>query len=132
MKNGTPQNVANTAWACATLGYEAPFLFDQLDRHLDRLLEKWNSQNIANTCYAIAILGLSKESEASLAKLWDRAIHLFVIGQEFVDKDVLSARADTDVCESERREFVRSSRDDDAKNRIGVSKIGRQFGVQVF
>ena len=86
VENGTPQDVANTAWACATLGYEALFLFDELDRHLDGRLEEWNAQSIANTCYAIAILGLSKESEASLTKLWERAIHLFVIGQEFVDK----------------------------------------------
>ena len=87
VEKGTPQAIANTAWACASLGYEAPFLFDELDRHLDERLEKWNAQNIANTCYAIAVLGLSKESEVSLAKLWERAIHLFVIGQEFADKD---------------------------------------------
>ena len=87
MKEGKPQNVANTAWACATLGYEAPNLFAEIDRHLDGRLEEWNAQSITNTCYAIAILGLSKEFEASLTKLWERAIHLFVIGQEFVDKD---------------------------------------------
>ena len=85
-KDWNPQVVANTAWACASLGYEASFLFDKLDLHLDRHLEKWNAQDIANTCYAIAILGLSKESETSLTKLWERAIHLFVIGQDFVDK----------------------------------------------
>jgi hypothetical protein len=31
MKEGNPQNVANRAWACATLGFDAPNLFAEID-----------------------------------------------------------------------------------------------------
>ena len=89
--------------------------------------EKWNAQSIANTCYAIAILGLSKESEASLTKLWERAIHLFVIGQEFVDKDFWQLAQTLIFAKANGVNlFVRPSRDDDEEDGIGVSKIGRQ------
>ena len=86
LRKGTPQDVANTAWAFATLGFEASALFSELDQHADRLIEHGNSQDISNTCYAIAVLGKSKDSEALLAKLWDKAIELFITGEEFIDE----------------------------------------------
>ena len=81
MENGNPQNVANTAWACATLGYEAPFLFDQLDRHLDRRLEKWNAQVLPIRATPLLswalqrVQGFSREAlgkERSSCSLWEQ------------------------------------------------------------
>ena len=89
VETGESQAVANSAWACATLGIEAPNLFAEVDRHLDKLLEQGNLQVICNTCYAISVLGLHKESEKSLAKLWDRAIELFVNGEYFSHEEIL-------------------------------------------
>jgi len=86
MVEGKPQHIANTAWAFATLGFKASALFSELDQHADGLIEHGNSQVISNTCYAIAVLGKSKDSYALLAKLWDRAIELFVTGEEFIDE----------------------------------------------
>jgi len=86
VKKGNPQDVANTVWAFATLEFEASALFFELDHHADRLIEHGNPQDISNTCYAIAVSGKSKDSEALLAKLWDRAIELFVTGEEFIDE----------------------------------------------
>jgi len=86
VKTGTPQNVANTAWAFAILGFEASALFSQLDHPAVRVIEHGSPQDISNMCYAIAVLGKNKDSEALLAKLWDRAIELFITGEEFIDE----------------------------------------------
>ena len=88
VEEGTPQNVANTAWACATLGYEARKLLAAIDQHLDVILKEDNVQNVSNICYAIAVLGLSKQSETSLAKLWDRAIEFFIAEKDFRDENL--------------------------------------------
>ena len=87
VEEGTPQDVANTAWAFATLGFAAPKLLTAIDQHLDMILKEGNVQNVTNICYAFAVLGLSKQSETSLAKLWDRAIEVFIAEEEFRDVD---------------------------------------------
>ena len=88
MEEGNPQDVANTAWACATLGYEALELFIELDRHADRLIEHANPQEISNTCYAIAVSGKSKNFDSLLGKLWGRAIELFASDVDFIDEEL--------------------------------------------
>ena len=57
MTEGDPQNVANTAWACATLGYDAPLLFAEIDRRSKWLVEEGVPQAVANTAWACATLG---------------------------------------------------------------------------
>jgi len=86
VQEGNPQDVANTVWACATLGYEALEFFFDLDRHADKLIEHGNFQDISNTCYAIAVSGKSKNFDSLLRKLWERAINLFITGEEFIDE----------------------------------------------
>ena len=56
-QEGNPQDVANTAWACATLGFEAPNLFAEIERQSKWLVEKGNPQDVANTAWACATLG---------------------------------------------------------------------------
>jgi hypothetical protein len=56
-KEGKPQDVSNTAWACATLGFEAPNLFAEIDRRSNWLVKEGNPQNVANTAWACATLG---------------------------------------------------------------------------
>ena len=51
------RNVANTAWACATLGVEAPKLFAEIERRSKWLVEEGNPQAVANTAWAFATLG---------------------------------------------------------------------------
>ena len=86
VEEGKPQEIANTAWAFATLGFEAPKLFFELDRQRDRFIAQSNPQEISNTCYAIAVLGMSRDFEALLTALWDKAIELFITGEEFIDE----------------------------------------------
>jgi len=54
---GKPQEVSNTAWACATLGFEAPKLFAEIDHQSKWLVETGTPQAIANTAWAFATLG---------------------------------------------------------------------------
>jgi hypothetical protein len=49
--------VANTAWACATLGVPSK-LFSEIDRRACWLVEEGNPQSIANTAWACATLGV--------------------------------------------------------------------------
>ena len=57
VKEGSPQAIANTAWACATLGFEAPNLFAEIDRRSNWLVKEGNPQDVANTAWACATLG---------------------------------------------------------------------------
>jgi len=74
VNDGKPQHVANTAWSFATLGYQAPTLFDEIDRNIDHYLELFNIQNICNACYAIAVMGVAREYKATLKKLWVQSL----------------------------------------------------------
>ena len=56
VEEGEPQHVANVAWSCATLGFEAPNLFAKIERQSKWLVEKGNPQNVANTAWACATL----------------------------------------------------------------------------
>ena len=49
-----PQNVANTAWACATVNYRDEKLFAALARAAERRLSNFDPQNVANTAWAFA------------------------------------------------------------------------------
>lgn len=90
LEKAGPQEVANTVWACAILGYKSPTLFAELAQHLDRFVDQGNPQEISNTCYAFSVLGLSRESETSLVKLWDRAIDLFLAEEDkFCDEELV-------------------------------------------
>ena len=57
MEEGNPQTVANSAWACATLGYEAPELFAEIEHHSKWLVEEGKPQEVVNTVWAFATLG---------------------------------------------------------------------------
>jgi len=57
VEQGTPQNVANTAWACATLGFEAPNLFANIEHESKWLVEEGTLQAVAKTAWACATLG---------------------------------------------------------------------------
>jgi hypothetical protein len=54
--------VANTAWAFATLGVQAPALFDAVDKHGDWLVTEGTPQAVANTVWAFATLGVKASS----------------------------------------------------------------------
>ena len=64
-------------YAFATLGYQAPNLFYEIERNSKKLVQNGNPQNISNACYAIVILGLSEQHKALLVSLWNRAIDMF-------------------------------------------------------
>ena len=49
-----PQEVANTAWACATVKYRDETLFAVLARKAERWLSELKSQELANTAWAFA------------------------------------------------------------------------------
>ena len=52
-----PQELANTAWAFATVGHSEPSLFDELAGVAGAQLDDFNSQALANTAWAYATAG---------------------------------------------------------------------------
>ena len=57
VEEGEPQEVANVAWACTKLGFEAPDLFTEIERQSKWLIEEGTPQAVANTAWACATLG---------------------------------------------------------------------------
>jgi predicted nucleic acid-binding protein len=58
IKEGSPQDVANTAWACATLSHQSPELFAEIEKRSAWLIKEGNPQNVANMAWACATMGL--------------------------------------------------------------------------
>jgi hypothetical protein len=59
VKEGNLQDVANTAWACATLGFPSPGLFDEIENQSSWLIVKeGRPQAVANIAWACATLGI--------------------------------------------------------------------------
>ena len=56
--NANPQNLANTAWAFATLGQLDSRLFTLLAREPECRMSEFNPQNLANTAWAFATLSI--------------------------------------------------------------------------
>ena len=54
---GDPQAVANVAWACAKLGFEAPNLFAEIEHRSKWLVEEGTPQEVANVAWACAKVG---------------------------------------------------------------------------
>ena len=54
--HGAPQNVADTAWAFATLGVPAPLLFEAIDKRGAWLVRRGSSEDVAKTLEAFATL----------------------------------------------------------------------------
>ena len=57
MGNFNPQELANTAWAFATLGQLDAQLFTALARAVERRVGNFNTQNLANAAWAFATVG---------------------------------------------------------------------------
>ena len=57
MGNFNPQDLANRAWAFASLGQPDARLFTALAREAERRLGGFTAQNLANTAWAFATLG---------------------------------------------------------------------------
>ena len=55
---GNPQDIANAAWAVATMRIESPQLFDAIDKDPACVIADGNAQGIANTAWAFATLGI--------------------------------------------------------------------------
>ena len=47
------QELANTAWAFATVGHKDELLFNALARMAERRLDQFNAQGLANTAWAL-------------------------------------------------------------------------------
>ena len=71
VEEGEPQAVANVAWACGKVGFEAPNLFAEIERQSKWLVEEGNPQNVANTAWACATLG--NEAPELFAKIEHRS-----------------------------------------------------------
>ena len=54
------QNLANTAWAFATVGQKDELLSKTLAKMAERRLDQFNAQNLANTAWAFATAGHRK------------------------------------------------------------------------
>ena len=51
------QELANTAWAFATVGQKDELLFNAVARMAERRLDQFNAQDLANTAWAFATVG---------------------------------------------------------------------------
>ena len=72
------QDIANTAWAFATLDHWDDKLFAALAREAEMQVSKFNAQNIAKTAWAFATLGqLDEKLFAAFAKSAERRIRKF-------------------------------------------------------
>ena len=49
MRDFNPQDLANTAWAFATVGHEEKQLFTSLAAAVERRMKEFNSQELVNT-----------------------------------------------------------------------------------
>jgi hypothetical protein len=58
VKEGNPQDIADTVLACAKLGVEWPKLFLQVENHAERLVKECTPHAIATTVWACAKLGV--------------------------------------------------------------------------
>ena len=56
IQTGTSQNIANTAWSCATLRVECPLLFEAIGTTALPRLRKGTLQHISSTAWACATL----------------------------------------------------------------------------
>ena len=61
MSDFNPQEVANTAWAFATVNYRDEKLFAALARAAERRLSEFKPQNVANTAWASATVNYRDE-----------------------------------------------------------------------
>jgi len=59
VNNGKPREVANTAWAFATMGVDAPDFFEALDNNGEWLVENGEPQEVTNAAWACARLGVN-------------------------------------------------------------------------
>ena len=71
---GGPQEIANSAFAFAQVGYKPEIFFEELKGETERFVNAANSQEVCNLVWAIAVLGLSAEQESSMRTLWNRAL----------------------------------------------------------
>ncbi|GMH50254.1 hypothetical protein TrRE_jg12323 [Triparma retinervis] len=71
VREGKPQEIANTIWAMATLQHDAPMLAKAIDRKevVEILVREGKPQNIANTIWAMATL---QHDAPIMAKAIDR------------------------------------------------------------
>jgi hypothetical protein len=72
--------VANTAWACATLGLHSPKLFAEIEKHSTWLVKEGNPQEVANTAWACTTLGL--HSPKLFAKIDKQSDWSFIKGKK--------------------------------------------------
>ena len=66
------KNIANTAWAFATLGHENKALFESLGDEAVRKIRDFKPQELANTAWAFGTLGY--ENKALFESLGDEAV----------------------------------------------------------
>ncbi|MEC7216227.1 MAG: hypothetical protein VXW26_17590, partial [SAR324 cluster bacterium] len=57
MRDFNSQDLANTAWAFATVGCEDELLFSTLAAAADQRMRDFNSQELANTAWAFTTVG---------------------------------------------------------------------------
>ena len=69
------QDIANTAWSCASAGQNDASLFAALATAAERRMSDFNSQELANTAWAFALAGQKDASLfAALAAAADQRI----------------------------------------------------------
>ena len=77
MRLFTPQQLSNSAWACATLSYNSMPLLRSIESQALLKLDKFNSQDLTNTIWAYAKLGYKPKqlmagiAREALSKLYD-------------------------------------------------------------
>ena len=70
---GNVQNLSNTCWAFATVGYDADAFFKSVGDEHGHFVRDANEQEIANTLWAFAVAGKLEEGKGLVKELWKRA-----------------------------------------------------------
>ena len=78
LSDSNPQDVANTAWAFATVSYQDEKLFAALTIAAEQQLSEFNVQEVANTAWAFATMN-SRDGKlfAALARAAERRLSDF-------------------------------------------------------
>jgi hypothetical protein len=69
VKEGNRQEIANTAWACATLGIQSPKLFSEIEKQSSWILKEGRPQAVANTAWACAICDFLRREDELMTEL---------------------------------------------------------------
>ena len=105
MMDFNSQNLANTAWAFATVGHKDERLFSTLAAAAERRMRDFNSQNLANTAWAFATVS-HKASRLQLERLGSEELAVTFLGNSTAIQEMFKRVAEFFTAMFRRKAFL--------------------------